>query len=149
MSPLPRALIDFGHVLGAAIAIGGLLHAGFASLPAAAALHAERAVFLDALRRRARVLTWIGIALLLGTGLCKWLPALGGVGWLGGRGIHTACLHGKLVLALVVFALALQLTRRPRDAAAAAARPRRARLAAALAVAVALLAVLHRTRALG
>lgn len=149
MPPALRALIDFGHVLGAIIAVGGLLHAGFVSLPAASALGERRPEFLEALRGRARRLTLLGIGLLLATGICKWVPWLDGIGWLGGRGIYTATLHGKLVLALFLFHTALQLTRPPSDAAAAAARPRRAQRAALLGVAIVLLAIVHRTRAFG
>ena len=149
MSPALRTLIDFGHVLGAVIAVGGLLHAGFVSLPAAAVLDERRPEFLDALRRRARRLSLFGIGLLLVTGFCKWTPWLGGVGWLGGHGIYTAALHGKLVLALLLFDRALRLTRATRDAAEAAARPRQARWAALLGVSIVLLAIVHRTRAFG
>lgn len=146
MPPFFAALVNFGHLLGAVMGIGGLIYLGLAVLPASSKLaDADAKRFLDALRWRGRMLTYLAVGLLLVTGLCKWLPAIGGVGWLGGGGYRTAFLHGKLVLALLVFHFALKLARPPKDEAAAARRPRQVRLAALLGVIVILLATLHRT----
>jgi uncharacterized membrane protein len=146
MPPYAAALVNFGHLLGAVMGIGGLLYLGLAVLPAAGKVgDADRERFLGALRWRGRALTGVAVVLLLATGLIKWLPATGGVGWLGHGGLRTAFLHGKIALALVVFHLALKLARAPRDSAAAARRPGQVRLAALLGVVVILLASLHRT----
>jgi uncharacterized membrane protein len=144
MPPAVAALADFGHLLGAILGIGGLLYTGFVLLPAARELpEPERQALQGAARRRGRIVTYTAIALLLLTGLLKWLPATGGVGWLGHGGERTAFLHGKLVLALVVFGLALQLTLPPAQGEAPR-RLRKVRVTAALGLVVVLLAVLHR-----
>lgn len=148
MTPLLRALVDYGHLLGAILGVGGLFAMGFTVLPAAQRLQQERAEFLATLRARARWVTIAAVLLLLGTGLLKWAPPHG-VGWLGGRGIYTALLHSKLVLALFVFHLAFAITRAPDGGPDLAGRARRAKLAAVLGLVVALNAVLHHTRALG
>jgi uncharacterized membrane protein len=144
MPPYLAVLVDFGHFLGAVLGIGGLFHLGFATLPASHKLPDPlRTQFLQTLRWRGRVLTYTAVLLLLGTGLLKWIPETGGVGWLGYRGYRTAFLHGKIVLALFVFHLALKLTRKPKSEDEATRRPRQARLAAGLGAVVILLAVLH------
>jgi len=146
MPPALAGLVNFGHLLGAVMGIGGMIYLGLAVLPAAADLDdPERAAFLQRLRARGRLLTYTAVGLLLITGLAKWIPATGGVGWLGHGGVHTALLHTKILLALFVFHLALKLARSPADAAAAARRPRQVKLAAAVGVVVILLAALHRT----
>src|SRR5262249_20457495 len=92
MPPFLASLVDFGHLLGAVLGIGGLFHLGFASLPASNKLpDPERTQFLSTLRWRGRVLTYTAVLLLLGTGLIKWMPATG-IGWLGYGGIRTAFL---------------------------------------------------------
>lgn len=146
MPAYAAALINFGHLLGAVLGIGGLLYLSLAVLPAATKIpEADRPRFLDALRWRGRLLTYFAVALLVVTGLLKWMPATDGVGWFGHGGYRTAFLHGKIVLALLVFHLVLKLARAPRDEIAAARRPGQIRLAALLGVIVILLAVLHRT----
>ena len=145
MAPPLLALVQFGHLLGAVMGIGGLIYLGAAVLPAAGTVpDADRAAFLNRLRERGRILTYTAVALLLVTGVLKWMPATGGVGWLGGGGYRTGFLHGKLVLALLVFHLALKLARAPKDQSAASRRPAQIRLAATLGVVVILLATLHR-----
>lgn len=146
MPPALLALVNFGHLLGAVMGIGGLIYLGLAVLPATGKIaDGERAAFLNSLRERGRVLTYTAVALLLVTGLIKWMPFTGGVGWLGHGGARTGFLHSKIVLALVVFHLALKLARPPADALAAARRPAQIKLAALLGVTVILLATLHRT----
>lgn len=139
------ALMRFLHILGAVLGVGGLAYLGLAVLPATRRLETEREAFLTSLRHRAGVLTATAVLLLLVTGVFRWVPELGGVGWFGAGGIWGIVLVGKIVLALFVFHLATSLARSPKDAAAAAARPSRVRLAALLGVVVVLLGVLHHT----
>ena len=136
-------LVRFLHIVGAVVGIGGLTYLGLAVLPAASRLETERDSFLTSLRHRASFLSWTAVLLLLVTGVFRWVPQLGGVGWFGRGGIWGLLLIAKIVLALFVFHLALSMTRAPKDAAAAAARPAKVRLAALLGMVVVLLAVLH------
>ena len=146
MPPYFAAAVNFGHLLGAVMGIGGLIYLGLAVLPAASKVaDADRKRFLDALRWRGRLLTYLAVVLLLVTGMLKWMPSTDGVGWLGNGGYRTAFLHAKIVLALLVFHFALKLARAPKDEIAAARRPGQTRLAALLGVIVILLATLHRT----
>ena len=90
MPPFAAALIDFGHLLGALLLAGGLLHLGFVALPAGNQLEQEdRERFASAMRWRGRIAMLVGMALLIGTGLTKWAPGTG-VGWIGHGGIRTA-----------------------------------------------------------
>lgn len=141
-------LVRFLHILGAVVGVGGLVYLGLAVLPATSRLGTERDRFLTSLRHRASLLSWTAVLLLLVTGVFRWVPQLGGVGWFGAGGIWGLLLIAKIVLALFVFHLALSITRAPKDAAAAAARPARVRLAALLGIVVVLLAVMHHTSAL-
>lgn len=146
MPPLVRALVDFGHILGAVLLVGGLLYAGFVAVSSPAEHSQGLLDHQEAERRRARAAVIAAILLLLATGLVKWMPWTG-IGWLGGRGYRTGFLHGKLVLALVVFHLALRHRSQKRldQDGASASSPRLARTAAALGCLIILLAVLHRS----
>ena len=145
MPPFAAALIDFGHLLGVLLLAGGLLHLGFVALPAGNQLEQDdRERFAAAMRWRGRTAMLVGIALLIGTGLTKWAPGTG-VGWIGHGGIRTAFLHGKLVLALVLFHFAIGLTRKPSSPEEATRRPRRARGLAMFSLLIVALAVLHKT----
>jgi len=114
-------LLRWAHVLAAIAALGGLLFARFALLPAAEDLGRETADRLhDGIRRR--WLPWVigAITLLLASGLANYLllirrvkdaPELWGGDWLRQTGYHT--LFGvKFLLALAVFYLASGLVGR-------------------------------------
>jgi uncharacterized membrane protein len=114
-------LLRWAHVLAAIVALGGLLFARFALLPAAEELGRETADRIHAGIRR-RWLPWViaAITLLLASGLTNYIllirrvkdaPELWGGDWLRQTGYHT--LFGvKFLLALAVFYLASGLVGR-------------------------------------
>ncbi|MFM7135947.1 MAG: hypothetical protein ACKO1M_02595 [Planctomycetota bacterium] len=120
MDPL-TLLLRWAHVLAAIVALGGLLFARFAFVPAAEELGAETADRLHAGVRR-RWLPWVigSITLLLGSGLANYIllmrrvkgaPELWGGDWMGQTGYH-ALFGVKFLLALIVFYLASGLVGR-------------------------------------
>ncbi len=120
MDPV-TVLLRWAHVLAAITALGGLLFARFAFVPAAEELGAETADRLHAGVRR-RWLPWVigAITLLLASGLANYIllmrrvkadPELWGGDWMRQTGYHT--LFGvKFLLALIVFYLASGLVGR-------------------------------------
>lgn len=114
-------LLRWSHVLAAMAAIGGLLFARFAFVPAAEELDAESADRLHAGVRR-RWLPWVigAITLLLASGLANYVllirrvkaaPELWGGDWMGQTGYH-ALFGVKFLLAMIVFYLASGLVGR-------------------------------------
>jgi hypothetical protein len=114
-------LLRWAHVLAAIAALGGLLFARFALVPAAEDLGAETADRLHAGVRR-RWLPWVigAITLLLASGLANYVllirrvkaaPELWGGDWMGQTGYH-ALFGVKFLLALIVFYLASGLVGR-------------------------------------
>ena len=120
MDPL-TLLLRWAHVLAAIAALGGLLFARFAVVPAAEELGSETADRLHAGIRR-RWLPWVigAITLLLASGLVNYVllirrvkdaPELWGGDWMRQTGYHT--LFGvKFLLAMIVFYLASGLVGR-------------------------------------
>ena len=134
MNPLLCALIDFGHLMGVALAAASIaicLVANHEGNKTGAAGHAAKPSGGPPL-----ALVLSAVILLLGTGLLKWAPATG-VGWLGGKGLNTGLLHTKLVLGLILLHLLISLVRRPSRT--------RALVACILGATIVLLAVLHRS----
>lgn len=120
MDPL-TLLLRWAHVLAAIVALGGLLFARVAFVPAAEELGAETADRLHAGVRR-RWLPWVigAITLLLASGLVNYVllmrrvkaaPELWGGDWMGQTGYH-ALFGVKFLLALIVFYLASGLVGR-------------------------------------
>ena len=114
-------LLRWAHVLAAIAALGGLLFARFAFVPAAEELGAETADRLHAGVRR-RWLPWVigAITLLLASGLANYVllmrrvkasPELWGGDWMGQTGYH-ALFGVKFLLAMIVFYLASGLVGR-------------------------------------
>lgn len=114
-------LLRWAHVLAAIVALGGLLFARFAFIPAAEELGAETADRLHAGVRR-RWLPWVigAITLLLASGLANYVllmrrvkaaPELWGGDWMGQTGYH-ALFGVKFLLAMIVFYLASGLVGR-------------------------------------
>ncbi len=114
-------LLRWAHILAAIVALGGLLFARFAVVPAADELGQETADRLHAGIRR-RWLPWVigAITLLLASGLTNYIllmkrikadPELWGGDWMRQTGYHT--LFGvKFLLAMIVFYLASGLVGR-------------------------------------
>jgi len=120
MDPL-TLLLRWAHVLAAIVALGGLLFARFALVPAAEELDADSADRLHAGVRR-RWLPWVigGITLLLASGLTNYVllirrvksePELWGGDWMAQTGYH-ALFGVKFLLAMIVFYLASGLVGR-------------------------------------
>jgi uncharacterized membrane protein len=120
MDPL-TLLLRWAHVLAAIVALGGLLFARFALVPAAEELGSETADRLHAGVRR-RWLPWVigAITLLLASGLTNYIllirrvkeaPELWGGDWMRQTGYH-ALFGVKFLLALIVFYLASGLVGR-------------------------------------
>ena len=120
MDPL-AVLLRWAHVLAAIAAVGGLLFARFAVVPAAEELGSETADRLHAGIRR-RWLPWVigAIALLLASGLTNYVllirrvkeaPELWGGDWMQQTGYH-ALFGVKFLLAVIVFYLASGLVGR-------------------------------------
>jgi uncharacterized membrane protein len=120
MDPL-ALLLRWAHVLAAIAALGGLLFARFALVPAAEELGSETADRLHAGVRR-RWLPWVigAITLLLASGLTNYIllirrvkdaPELWGGEWLRQTGYH-ALFGVKFLLAMIVFYLASGLVGR-------------------------------------
>jgi uncharacterized membrane protein len=120
MDPL-TLLLRWAHVLAAIAALGGLLFARFALVPAAEELGSETADRLHAGVRR-RWLPWVigSITLLLASGLTNYIllirrvkdaPELWGGDWMRQTGYH-ALFGVKFLLALIVFYLASGLVGR-------------------------------------
>jgi uncharacterized membrane protein len=120
MDPL-ALLLRWAHVLAAIAALGGLLFARFALVPAAEELGRETADRLHAGVRR-RWLPWVigAITLLLASGLTNYIllmrrvkeaPELWGGDWMRQTGYH-ALFGVKFLLALIVFYLASGLVGR-------------------------------------
>lgn len=114
-------LLRWAHVLAAVVALGGLLFARFAFVPAAEELGADTADRLHAGVRR-RWLPWVigAITLLLASGLANYVllmrrvkaaPELWGGDWMGQTGYH-ALFGVKFLLAMIVFYLASGLVGR-------------------------------------
>ena len=114
-------LLRWAHVLAAIAALGGLLFARFAFVPAAEELGAETADRLHAGVRR-RWFPWVigAITLLLASGLANYVllmrrvkaaPELWGGDWMGQTGYH-ALFGVKFLLAMIVFYLASGLVGR-------------------------------------
>jgi len=114
-------LLRWAHVLAAIAALGGLLFARFAFVPAAEELGQETADRLHAGVRR-RWLPWVigAITLLLISGLANYVllirrvkaaPELWGGDWMGQTGYH-ALFGVKFLLAMIVFYLASGLVGR-------------------------------------
>ena len=114
-------LLRWAHVLAAIAALGGLLFARFAFVPAAEELGTETADRLHAGVRR-RWLPWVigAITLLLASGLANYVllmrrvkaaPELWGGDWMGQTGYH-ALFGVKFLLAMIVFYLASGLVGR-------------------------------------
>jgi uncharacterized membrane protein len=114
-------LLRLAHVLAAIAALGGLLFARFAFVPAAEELGAETADRLHAGVRR-RWFPWVigAITLLLASGLANYVllmrrvkaaPELWGGDWMGQTGYH-ALFGVKFLLAMIVFYLASGLVGR-------------------------------------
>lgn len=136
------ALFAWAHVVGVALAVGGLLQLGLATLPAVATLPPPARE--DAARQalgRTRKWLFAAVALLLVTGLLRWMPYTGGVGWKGHGGIRTGFLHAKIFLALVFFHFSVSAAK-PARAADPEAAARRALWTAVLGFAIMLLAFL-------
>jgi uncharacterized membrane protein len=114
-------LLRWAHVLAAIAALGGLLFARFAFVPAAEELGAETADRLHAgVRRRWFPLVIGAITLLLASGLANYVllmrrvkaaPELWGGDWMGQTGYH-ALFGVKFLLAMIVFYLASGLVGR-------------------------------------
>lgn len=111
-------LLRWGHVLGAAIAVGGLFFARFAFLPAVESLDSDTATAVHERARRGW-LPWVigAITLLVATGTANFLLFNAQArNWSGGswmRDNHYHALFGvKVLLALVVFYLASGLAGR-------------------------------------
>jgi len=120
MDPL-TLLLRWAHVLAAIVALGGILFARFAVVPAAEELGRDTADRLDAGIRR-RWLPWVigAITLLLASGLTNYVllirrvkdaPELWGGDWLRQTGYH-ALFGVKFLLALAVFYLVSALVGR-------------------------------------
>lgn len=114
-------LLRWAHVLAAIAALGGLLFARFAFVPAAEELGRETADRLHAGVRR-RWLPWVigAITLLFVSGLANYVllirrvkaaPELWGGDWMGQTGYH-ALFGVKFLLAMIVFYLASGLVGR-------------------------------------
>ena len=132
MNPFLRALIDFGHLMGVALAAASIAVCLVANREGSEPDSTEHAARPS--KGPPLALALSAVILLLGTGLLKWAPATG-VGWLGGKGLNTALLHTKLVLGLILLHLLISLARRPSRT--------RALVACILGATIALLAVLH------
>ena len=113
-------LLRWAHVLAAIVAMGGLVFARFALLPAVAELdESSRDRIHDAIRRR--WLPWVigAITVLLASGLANFLIFNARVkqeGWAGGEWMRQTSYHAlfgaKFLLALVVFYFASGLVGR-------------------------------------
>jgi uncharacterized membrane protein len=120
MDPL-TLILRWAHVLAAIVALGGLLFARFALVPAAEELGSETADRVHAGVRR-RWLPWVigAITLLLASGLTNYIllirrvkdaPELWGGDWMRQTGYH-ALFGVKFLLAMIVFYLASGLVGR-------------------------------------
>lgn len=120
MDPL-TVVLRWAHVLAAIAALGGLLFARFAVVPAAEELGSETAERLHSGIRR-RWLPWVigAITLLLASGLANYVllirrvkeaPELWGGNWMQQTGYH-ALFGVKFLLAMIVFYLASGLVGR-------------------------------------
>ncbi|NCY02873.1 MAG: hypothetical protein EBX36_08185 [Planctomycetia bacterium] len=113
-------LLRWAHILGAIVAMGGLLFARFALVPAVSELDAPtRDRVHDAIRRR--WLPWVigAITLLLASGLANFLlfnARVKAEGWAGGEWMRYTSYHalfgGKFLLALAAFYFASALVGR-------------------------------------
>ena len=137
------ALIHFGHLLGIALLVGGLFQ-----LARAASGPEEGACAAFA---RARMPFHIAAALILVTGILKWVPNSigGGIGWLGGGGKYSGILHTKLLLGLATIALGIMAAKAGIGPEGLGKARSRARLAAWLGVLTMALAVVHRFQPFG
>jgi uncharacterized membrane protein len=113
-------LLRWAHILGAAIAVGGLFFARFALVPALAEVDAETR---DGIHERVRRgwLPWVigAITLLLASGLANFLlfnARVKAEGWADGQWMRQTSYHAlfgaKFVLALFIFYLASGLVGR-------------------------------------
>jgi uncharacterized membrane protein len=136
------AIVHFCHVAGIVLFVGGIMFLAGVVYPAAA--KPGGAAFAEEARRAAALPIGLGALLALASGLFKWIPQLGGVGWTGLGGANTAILHSKLLLAVIVLGMSHWLLKRPAAEEQLGRRVNLARLAVLLALAVIALGVAHR-----